>query len=88
MVVCRLLGSQVASDSIIELFSVMTIFDVFSALMNIKRQLVSGDYLKALAILKAAIVTWPEYEMFASATNEQADNMETTDASGENRYLP
>lgn len=74
--------------SIIELFSVMMIFNVFSALMNIKRQLVSGDYLKALAILKAAIVTWPEYEMFASATNEQADNTETTDASGENRYLP
>ena len=74
--------------SIIELFSVMTIFDIFSALMNIKRQLVSGDYLKALAILKAAIVTWPEYEMFARATNEQVDDTETTDASGENRYLP
>lgn len=59
--------------------------------MNIKRQLVSGDYLKALAILKAAVVTWPDYEMFASVRVEQAENAEATDAleeeEGEDGYL-
>ena len=55
--------------------------------MNIKRQLVCGDYLKALAILKAAIVTWPDYEMFASVRTEQADNTETADVSEQDGYL-
>ena len=43
-----------------------------SALMNVKRQLVSGDYIKALAVLKAATVTWPDYEMFSKTTTEES----------------
>jgi hypothetical protein len=54
-----------------------------SALMNVKRQLVSGDYVKALAVLKAAVVTWPDYDMLK--TNNEKEN--STEESSENRYL-
>ncbi len=53
--------------------------------MNVKRQLVSGDYVKALAVLKAAVVTWPDYEMFK--TGAEADGEKSTHESEENRYL-
>ena len=55
---------------------------LFSALMNVKRQLVLGDYVKALAVLKAAVVTWPDCEMFK--TGAEADDGKSTD---EHRYL-
>ena len=51
--------------------------------MNVKRQLVSGDYVKALAVLKAAVVTWPDCEMLK--TNEQ--NEKSSEESDENRYF-
>jgi hypothetical protein len=54
-----------------------------SALMNVKRQLVSGDYVKALAVLKAAVVTWPDYDMLK--TNNEKEH--STEESSENRYL-
>ena len=62
-----------------------TLLFFLSALMNVKRQLVSGDYVKALAVLKAAVVTWPDYEMFK--TGAQADGEKSTHESEENRYL-
>ena len=52
-------------------------------MMNVKRQLVTGDYVKALAVLKAAVVTWPEYEMLK--INEEKEK--STEESDENRYL-
>ena len=47
--------------------------------MNIKRHLNTGNYEKALAILKAAVVTWPHYSMFSSSherdkTGEPSEN--------------
>ncbi|CAB4045498.1 Hypothetical predicted protein, partial [Paramuricea clavata] len=45
--------------------------------MNVKRQLVLGDYVKALAVLKAAVVTWPDCEMFK--TGAEADDGKSTD---------
>ena len=52
-----------------------------SALMNVKRQLVSGDYVKALAVLKAAVVTWPDYDMLK--TNNEKEH--STEESSENK---
>lgn len=49
--------------------------------MNVKRQLVAKDYIKALAVLKAAFVTWPDFEIFRTAEN--GDRM----SANENRYL-
>ncbi|XP_046850199.1 condensin complex subunit 1-like isoform X2 [Xenia sp. Carnegie-2017] len=34
------------------------------ALFNIKKQMVAGDHFKALAVFKAAVATWPDYDLF------------------------
>lgn len=52
--------------------------------MNIKRQLNNGDYQKALAVLKAAVVTWPDSEIFSATRTEDTT---ATDQSKDTRYI-
>ena len=44
----------------------------FSALKQIKTYLNQGHHKKALAVLKAAMVTWPEESMFLVPEREQS----------------
>ena len=60
---------------------------LYSAIMNIKRQLVKGDYKKALAVLKAALVTWPKYELFQSAIAQSIEQGQSTNAAEKEGYL-
>lgn len=41
-----------------------------SALKQIRNHLYNGHHKKALAVLKAAMVTWPEYKMFVCAERD------------------
>jgi len=49
----------------------------FSALKQIRKHLNQGNHKKALAVLKAAMVTWPEYSMFVTSDgNEEPEEDE------------
>ena len=42
-----------------------------SALKQIRDHLSQGHHKKALAVLKAAMVTWPEYDMFVTQEKDE-----------------
>lgn len=42
-----------------------------SALKQIRDHLSQGQHKKALAVLKAAMVTWPEYNMFVTQEKDE-----------------
>ena len=52
-----------------------------SALKQIKDYLKQGHHKKALALLKAAMVTWPEYSMFVTREKDEEQK------EGEERYV-
>ena len=54
---------------------------VCSALKQIRDQLNQGHHKKALAVLKAAMVTWPEYSMFVTQEKDEEEKK------GEERYV-
>ena len=54
---------------------------VCSALKQIRDHLNQGHHKKALAVLKAAMVTWPEYSMFVTQENDEEEK------EGEERYV-
>ena len=52
-----------------------------SALKQIRDHLKQGHHKRALAVLKAAMVTWPEYSMFVTPEKDEKDK------EGEERYV-
>ena len=57
-----------------------------SALKQIRDHLDKGHHIKALAVLKAAMVTWPEYSMFVTPERDEEQQEDEERYSLELRY--